>query len=240
MIKNTQSQNLNPEISIIIPTFNEESNIVDCLIHLKSKSLFIKEIIVADGGSLDKTTELAQQHGAKVINCKICSRAAQMNMAAELSTGNILYFVHADTKPPLSFPDDIVHALKMGYKLGGYRQKFDKNTFTLKYNAFFSRFNFLFCRGGDQSIFIDKKLFQSLGGYNTDYVIMEEYDLLRRARKNHKFYLFPKATLVSSRKYNNNTIFRVNWANAKAMIMFYYRIQPKKIKAMYQKSLKPY
>lgn len=240
MRKNNIRNNFNFTISIIIPVLNEERNISPCINHLKNSSANIYEIIVVDGGSTDNTVNIARQHGASVVSANTASRAVQMNIGAELAKGDILYFVHADTRPPQTFATDILEAVNKGYKIGGYRQKFDKESFQLRYNAFFSRFNFLFCRGGDQTIFIEKILFRQLNGFNPKYVIMEEYDLLKRARKHNKFFLIPKETVVSSRKYSTNSVFRVNLANAKAMIMFYLNCKPEKIKNMYSKALNPY
>ena len=69
------------------------------------------------------------------------------------------------------------------------------------------------CRGGDQTLFIKRNEFNIVGGYNPHYRIMEEYDFMRKARKQLKFKIIPKDVVVSARKYEENSYFRVNLAN---------------------------
>src|SRR5687767_11149429 len=100
-------------ISVIIPVYNEEGVIGKTVRYLKSVSRHdvIKEIIVVDGGSSDNSVNEANMAGARVIGSPRKGRAAQMNEGARVAEGNILYFVHADSLPPPSFPDDIMEAV---------------------------------------------------------------------------------------------------------------------------------
>ena len=84
-------------ISIIIPTLNEERNIQELIPLLKEQG--VKEIIVVDGGSLDDTKLQAEKAGAQVLVSE-CGRAVQMNAGADVARGEVLWFVHADTRPP--------------------------------------------------------------------------------------------------------------------------------------------
>ena len=69
------------------------------------------------------------------------------------------------------------------------------------------------CRRGDQSLFIKKELFDELGGYDDELKIMEDYDFIKRAKKEFLFKVIPKNILVSARKYQNNSYLKVNLAN---------------------------
>ena len=170
------------QISIIIPVLNEAASIGPLLKYLMSNGgAQVVEILVVDGGSSDDTVHIAEKSGAKVIYCSVCSRAAQMNTGAAHAQGDVLYFVHADTCPPASFSDDIVQSLASGYVMGCYRYRFDSKSFLLKINAFFNRYQFLWCQGGDKTFYIRREVFRQLGGYDEYYTIMEEYDFLRRA-----------------------------------------------------------
>ena len=151
-------------ISIIIPTYNEAENIGKIVPYLLSVAEKDKvQIIVADAGSEDDTVKLALAHGALAVISPIKGRAGQMNHGVTYASGDVLYFIHADSRPPLSYFKDIENAIARGYNCGCYRSRFDSNKFLLKVNAFFTRLNVLFCRGGDQTIFVTKQLFEKVG-----------------------------------------------------------------------------
>lgn len=209
------------QISIIIPTYNEAENIGATIQHLMSAAdNKVCEIIVADAGSKDDTISIATQAGAKAIISPIKGRAGQMNFGTQQAKGDVLYYVHADTKPPITYPSDIENALNSGYNCGSYITKFDSNKFILKVNALCTRLNYLFVRGGDQSIFVTRSLFDKVGGYKETMLIMEDYQFLESICKHGKFKLFQKSTLVSARKYDNNSWLAVQLANLKAVKMY--------------------
>ena len=222
-------------LSIIIPTLNEAENVTRLLKQINSGSGGESEIIVVDGGSTDDTVACARALGARVFQTEK-SRAIQMNIGAANATGEVLYFVHCDTLPPQSFKRDIGQAIEDGYEMGCYRFKFDSGNPLLKINGFFTRFSSMWSRGGDQSLFIKKSVFDSLGGYQEEFVIMEEYDLLRRA-KNMKlaFIVMPKDIVVSARKYDENNYFRVQVANLVVYNMFRFGYKPQRILSTYRR-----
>jgi len=201
------------DISLIIPVIDEAENLEKLLPFLKKYGgKHLREIIVVDGGSTDRSAEVINTHGAvSVASPK--GRALQMNKGAAVAKGSILYFVHADTRPPHSFAEDILHYTKEGFDLGCYRFRFDTDKWYFKINNYFTRFNRLWCRGGDQTLYVKADLFRELQGFDESYVIMEEYDFLERATKNHDLKIMPKDVLVSARKYEENGYFRVQWAN---------------------------
>jgi hypothetical protein len=143
-----------------------------------------------------------------------------MNCGANLAKGEILYFVHADTQIHTDYITDIQQAIIDGYHLGCYRYKFDSTHLLLKINAFFTRFPFIWCRGGDQTLFIQKKDFIKLGCFRYDFQIMEEYEFILRANKSLIFKIIPKNVIVSARKYKTNSYLRVQKANFILMRMF--------------------
>ena len=226
------------KLSVIIPTYNEEENITHLLSRLlQSPKKDNIEIIVVDGCSTDKTKELVKQFNVEFYCANVQSRAAQMNYGAKRAKGDVLYFVHADTLPPTSFYEDIKKTLEKGYKAGCYRFRFNSSHILLKLNAFMTRFPFLICRGGDQSLFISKELFLSIGMYDEYYSIMEEYDLIKKIRKESTFKVIQKPIIVSARKYRNNSYLKVQKANYSAFKMFKSGVHPDKIKAEYNNLL---
>ena len=208
-------------LSIIIPTFNEEKNISKLIPHLQENLKDKKfEIIVVDGGSLDGTISIAESLNVSVLSSPVKGRSGQMNYGVKKAKGDVFYFVHADTFPVASFYSDIETALHENYNCGSFRFQFDSSKILLKLNSFFTRFNYLFCRGGDQTIFVTKDLWLKTGSFNEKMLIMEDYDFLERIWSYGKFKLIPKATLVSSRKYDTNSWLAVQLANLKIVKMY--------------------
>jgi len=225
-------------ISIIIPTINEHRRIGQLIDHLmQSDDGSIKEIIISDGGSTDGTKDIVRRKGATLLEITRKSRAIQMNDAAQHAKGDILYFLHADAIPPASFPTDIREALDEGHLAGSYRFKFDTKRKMLGINSFFTRFGALVCRGGDQSMYITKELFNEMGRFDESYVIMEDFDFIRRFNKKHKFHVIQKDILISDRKYENNSYMRVQIANLFAFTMFRRGVSQQRIKALYERML---
>ena len=201
-------------ISIVIPSLNEQENITSLVQYLKKNGgNTLKEIIVSDGGSSDKTMELAANAGANAVLSPEKGRAAQMNYGASVAKGNIFYFVHADTFPPPTFASDIEQSVQDGFLFGRYQTKFDSNNFVLKLNAFFTRFDLFMCYGGDQTLFIEKKLFDKIGAFNASMHIMEDYEIIDRAKRLGRYKILSGKALISARKYETNSWFRVQKAN---------------------------
>lgn len=199
--------------SIIIPTYNEAEHIDSCVALLIQNPNV--EVIVADSpASTDNMKNIALGLGCVYLKTKKAGRNHQMNEAVALSKGEILYFVHADTIVPKEFATDIRKAISKGADMGCYRYKFDEYKNPLLYiNSFFTRFPMLWCRGGDQTLFIKRGVFNALGGYCEKHVIMEDYEFLQRCKGKYKFEIIPKNVIVSARKYAKNGYFRVQMAN---------------------------
>lgn len=227
-------------ISVIIPTLNEESYIGDLLDFLTKhpqKNQF--EVIVVDGQSDDQTAEIVKSYNVALHFANASSRALQMNTGAKHAVGDIFYFVHADVQLVSSFVDDILKAEEQGFNSGCFRFRFVKPSNPLLYiNGFFTRFPFEWCRGGDQTLFITREAFDRVDGFDESYVIMEDYDLLSRLKKNSvPFKIIPKSVQVSSRKYEANSYLKVQMANLKAMKMYRKGFNPKEIKDFYMQAL---
>jgi rSAM/selenodomain-associated transferase 2 len=209
-------------ISIIIPTYNEAANISKLINYLlENGEGKIAELIISDGGSTDLTVELAVKAGAKTVLSPQKGRAAQMNHGATIATGDIFYFIHADTFPPTSYVKDILNAIQKEYDFGRYRTRFDSSRMILKLNAWFTRFDLFICYGGDQTLFIRRSLFERINGFDAQMRIMEDYDIVTRAKATGgKYKIFAKTALLSARKYDTNSWLRVQTANYTIIQMF--------------------
>jgi rSAM/selenodomain-associated transferase 2 len=225
-------------ISVIIPTVNEASIIENRVSFIRAHGgVAVVEVIVCDGDSDDDTVMHAEKAGARIICCAERSRASQMNAGAAKAWGDILYFVHADTQLISTFVEDIQESISGGYDAGCYRYVFDSEKLILKVNAWFTRFDLMLCRGGDQTLFVKKEVFRTLKGFDESFVIMEDYDFLKRLRKQASFRIIPKNVTVSARKYEGNSWLRVQFSNLLAFSMFRFKMSPKKIKIAYKKML---
>ncbi len=227
---------LNTKISVIIPTYNEAAGIGELVSYLlKHRNALLEEVVVCDGGSDDATVIRAEAAGAHVLHSPQKGRAPQMNYAVSQTEGSVLYFVHADTRPPVSYLNDIRDYVQRGYSSGCYRSRFEDEHPFLKINGFFSRFDRIICRGGDQTLFVTRSHFEQLGGYDEYYVVMEDFDFIRRSRRKGKFVIMPKTALVSARKYRNNRYLIVNIANGIVFLMYRLGFSPPTLLKTYQK-----
>jgi rSAM/selenodomain-associated transferase 2 len=167
------------------------------------------EIIVADADSPDGTAAAARQAGARVVQCSRKGRATQLNCGARHATGDILYFLHADTYPPVGFNQEIRAAVKQGSGAGCYRLAFDHPSWFLKVNAWFTRFSLELFRFGDQSLFARRELFSQIGGYREDMLVLEDQEITRRLRRVAPFQILPGPIVTSARKYRENGVWRL-------------------------------
>jgi rSAM/selenodomain-associated transferase 2 len=199
-------------VSIIVPTYNEAAGIEALLHHLQQAGTAADsavEIIIADGHSTDATVALAQQLGVRVVICPGKGRAAQLNYGARLATGDILYFLHADTLPPAGFLNDIRRAVAAGHGCGCYRLAFDEPHWFLRANAWFTRFGLTAVRFGDQSLFTLRVVFERAGGYREDMVLLEDQEIVGRLRQYARLVVLLGPIITSARKYRENGVFRL-------------------------------
>jgi len=176
------------KISIIIPVLNEAETIESLLFHLVDHASLdhISEIIVVDGGSTDGSQEIVANSGMKVkLITSEKGRARQMNVGAKSATGNILYFLHADSFPPHRYDQLIINEIHKGNQAGCFRLKFDSNHWWLRLASWLTQFSWRACRGGDQSQFITQSLFNDIGGFDERFTIYEDNVLINElyARK---------------------------------------------------------
>ncbi len=208
-------------LSIVIPILNEVRNIGILINHFQKIDLHNSiEIIVSPGGNLDNTCIIASSLAATICTSSEKGRALQMNEGAAISKGEILYFVHAHTIQPLTFVKDINKAILSGYDTGRYQTKFDSNSWLLMLNAFFTRFYWEVCYGGDQTLFIKRTTFEAIGCFKKEMKIMEEYEFVKKARVSAKYTILNGKALVSARKFSKNSWLQVQRANAKIINMY--------------------
>lgn len=196
-------------ISVIIPTFNEANQIEGTLTAVRGACdpVHLAEIIVVDGGSTDETITIASEQGAKILQSGK-GRSRQMNAGASVATGDILYFLHADTAPPSNFDRLILDTVAAGYGAGSCRLRFDYAHPMLRLTEFIVN-HLPNTRMGDQSLFVTQKVFEQIEGFDESLVIMEDADIVRRIKRVARFRRLPAAITTSARKFHENGMFRL-------------------------------
>ena len=201
------------KISIIIPTLNEADNISLLIPHLlqNARENGNLEIIVSDGGSEDKTVDVAQSFGVKTVLSSKRNRAIQMNKGANMAEGDVLYFLHADTFPPIYFDELILKSIKNGNSSGCFQLTFDWNHPIMRFYGFFTRFGLNIFRGGDQSLFVDRRSFFLMRGFNEELKLMEDYEIINRLEKKGRFEILSDVVTSSAMKYRINGAIQLQW-----------------------------
>ena len=230
-------------LHVIIPVLNEAGNLSELLPLLLAELPSTSHVTVADGGSTDNIVAVIGEFDrVRHLHCDRCGRAQQMNEAAgwERDRFDALYFLHADTRPPVGFYRDIQESIDSGYPVGCYRFKFDMFHPLLAINAYCTRFSGLACRGGDQSLYVTTAAFRELDGFR-DMRIMEDYDIIERIwEKEIPFRVIPRSVTVSARKYRANGWLRVQLANLKVFRMYKAGAPQEEMIHRYRTMLKPW
>ena len=228
------------KISIIIPTYNEAGIITKTLNNLQerqSKKSFIHEIIVVDGQSQDDT--VLQVSEFSLVNCVLSpkSRPKQMNVGAKKATGDILYFLHADCIPPLDYDKHIVKVIQNGYKAGCFRMQFNNKHPWIKFISWLTKFKYRFCRGGDQSLFVCKALFDEVGGFDERYLIFEDHDIISKLYKKTRFSVIQKQLISSARRFEDKGILKLQLLFWAIYFKQWLGASPKDLFAFYKKHI---
>ena len=224
------------KISVIIPAYNEEQNIVRTVESVEKRAgQFVEEVIVVDGGSKDETVRQAKKTSATVISSPQKGRAAQMNYGAAKAKAELLYFLHADTIPPELFDKKIVDAAVNGYKAGCFRLSFDSEHFLLKFYAWCTRFDIDAFRFGDQSLFVQSELFNSINGFKEDHIVMEDQEIIKRLKKQSSFKVLKESVTTSSRKYNKNGVIKLQLIFTLIFMLYKAGVSQSKLVLIYKK-----
>ncbi len=225
-----------PKISAIILAYNEEEFIEQIIAELKKQVYGGEvEIILVDGGSTDKTVILAEAQMIKIARYSQKGKAVQMNHAANISTGELLFFVHADMKFPSNIFSSIAKVIREGFVGGGFANIFDSNNKKIKRLGSLLNFRFFDKREqsdkgkfyGDNGIFVLKKTFIKIGGFK-EIPIMEDYDFSNRLSKAYKTIKI------------NNPVITVSARRHKKAGFIKTRLQWVLIKKLYKLGLSPH
>lgn len=193
------------KLSFVVPAYNEESELgatLDAIHQAASRTLEPYELIVVDDASTDRTRAVAESRAATIIRVDHRQIAAVRNAGARAATGDLLFFVDADTRVSADIVQAALDAVRAGAVGGGAAIRFDGPVplyarlllRVLRVSFRMSRLAagcFMFCR---------RDAFSSVGGFNESYYCAEEIVLSRALGRTGRFVILRGAVTTSARK----------------------------------------
>jgi len=222
----------NPLISVIIPTLNE-AGVLSRTLDRVSCSHGV-EIIVSDGGSQDATREIASRSGAVVMRVS-GGRAVQMNRGAAAANGHAVLFLHADTLLPAGYGDLIRRALDNPSTVAGvFRFQTDESGMLMRLVERMTnlRSTVLQWPYGDQGLFMEKRIFDEMGGFPV-LPIMEDFELVRRLRRRGTVATLREPVVISGRRWQRLGILRTTLYNQLMIAGFLAGVEPARLYRLY-------
>ena len=219
--------------SIIIPTLNEARYLSETLAQIKQLSPH--EIIISDGGSNDNTLKIASKFTQNLIKGS-AGRALQMNAGAQVATGDLLLFLHADSYIERASYQKMLAAMKKTEVLGGaFSLLIDSDRWALQIiNQFANlRSRYLGRAYGDQAFFVKKHVFQEMKGF-TEFPICEDLDFYKRLKFLGPVVLLKEKVLTSPRRWVNEGIWFTTIRNILIATLFELGFPPRILTKWYQ------
>jgi rSAM/selenodomain-associated transferase 2 len=220
--------------SIIVPVFNEAPLIRRFLTHLRERAPGA-EIIVADGGSTDGTTDLATGLCDQLVE-SARGRAAQMNAGAHAAHGDILWFVHADAELPLQCLDEIARIMEDSHVVGGYFRIHLPRALVYRLTDSFAHYAgmLLRMRCGDHGIFCRRTAFSKIGGFPT-VPLMEDVEFFRQLHRCGRVVHSEKRIVVSPRRYEAIGPARLTFAYGFVATLYIFGVPPSMLASVYKR-----
>ena len=222
-----------PRMSVVIPTLNEEEHLEATLESVTGEPDI--EVIVADGGSTDRTAELARARGARLLTTT-AQRARQMNAGAAAASAPVLLFLHGDSRLPPGFSS---HALELlagrGTAVGAFRLAVAGPGWGLRIIEGLAnvRSRLLRLPYGDQGLFVMADLFRRVGGF-PELPIMEDVVFVRRLNRRGRIVIASCSALTSDRRWRRLGILRTTLVNQVVLAGFFLGVDPARLAGWYR------
>jgi rSAM/selenodomain-associated transferase 2/rSAM/selenodomain-associated transferase 1 len=211
---------VSPWLSIIVPTLNESSTIGHTLEAISGLGQDV-EVIVVDGESEDGTTQIARERGVAVLSASP-GRGHQLRLGAAHATGEVFWFLHADSIPPPDAKDRIREALRDARVIAGnFDLIFDGGSPAARnLTRIYPHLRKLGLCYGDSGVFVRREAYEAAGGVRP-YPIFEDLDLIKRIRQRGRFVHLDAKIVTSSRRFEGRN-FGLVFAKWTAMQILYW------------------
>jgi len=221
------------KISIIIPVLNEERSLLTTLNKLKSFRQAGNEIVVVDGGSTDRSLEIAHEMADTVLVSNT-GRALQMNNGAAVASGDVYLFLHADTILPQN-TEQLVASFCVEEFWGRFdvRLSSDRMIFRLIEYLINWRSRLTSIATGDQAIFIERKLFDDVGGF-PEISLMEDIAISRLLKSKSRAVCLRDKVITSSRRWEQNGVISTILLMWRLRLYYYLGVSPEKLSQLYR------
>ena len=215
-------------ISVVVIALNEAETIAECLEHVSAllRADGPGELIVSDGGSVDGTAEAAARY-APVVRAPR-GRANGLNAGAARASGDVLLFLHADTRLPASALSEVRNVLADSAVVGGrFRLRFDRRSPALRLTQTWINVRDAVLGGftGDQAVFVRRDVFERMGGY-APLPLMEDLDFARRLGRMGKVVRLRQAVVTSARRWERAGLLRTNLRMIVLRWLYYLGVPP--------------
>ncbi len=222
------------KVSIIVPVLNEAENIVDTLQTLQRYRNQGHELIVVDGGSSDDTGALAAPHADQVLRAE-AGRALQMNRGIDAADGDVLLFLHADTRLPADAIANIIAVIEDGHFWGRFNVRLTGARFPFR--VIETMMNLRSCltgvATGDQAIFVSRESIDIIGAY-PGLPLMEDIVFSKRLRNLGWPACLRQPVLTSSRRWEDKGILRTVLLMWRLRLLFFFGVPAGKLARKYQ------
>jgi rSAM/selenodomain-associated transferase 2 len=225
------------EISVIIPTFNEELTITKTLDAL-SRLVNVSEVVVVDGGSTDETLSILDNYkGLKklqIVKLGEANRGKQLHEGTKVASGDIFWFIHADTRPTQGSAKQIKGLMKYSEIVGGnFEIIFAGNSRSARFMTWLypNLLSIGLCYG-DSAFFVRKDIYEKIGGFKP-IGAFEDLDLYHRLRKKGRFYHLSQTVTTSSRRFEgkNFVLTFAKWSIFQ--VLYWLKFPPEKLAKYY-------
>jgi len=220
-----------PTLSVVIPTLNEDARIGKTITNVRFR-LPEAEIIIADGGSTDETIRISASTGVRIVHAQR-GRGMQCGAGAGVATGNVLFFLHADSLLPANAAEVLAaYFARPEVLIGTFRLAFDDSHSFLRVCSWCTRIDSVFTRFGDQGIVVRRDCYNALGGFPA-WPLFEDVELLRRARRVTRVWSFPAEVTASARRFRRYGPLRQQMRNGRLLLRFLLGTAPDELAREY-------